>query len=213
MRVLQCEQELGPHGLVPSCLLRCESPASRLDSSTGVHRSASELAGWWGWAPADRIWLAAVPSLIPRHRWSNVFPITPGTLLAWHRQADRQQVGLLRPPGPQRSTADSHRALAQPPGGLVAHLPQSRPRRPVLRRPRRDRTRHPPRNRPAQRPSETLDLFRSTRSSASYAVSRRSRTAGMDSRVRAARYSSDAIMMSASRSPPTAMGSTAQLQR
>ena len=35
--------------------------------------------------PADRFWLAALSSLLPRHRWSNVFPIAPGTLLAWHR--------------------------------------------------------------------------------------------------------------------------------
>ncbi|MFI6357365.1 integrase core domain-containing protein [Streptomyces sp. NPDC050743] len=36
--------------------------------------------------PADRFWLAALSSLIPRRRWSSVFPITPGTLLAWHRR-------------------------------------------------------------------------------------------------------------------------------
>jgi putative transposase len=32
--------------------------------------------------PADRLWLAALSSLIPRHRWRAVFPVTPGTLLA-----------------------------------------------------------------------------------------------------------------------------------
>ncbi|MGW9022704.1 integrase core domain-containing protein [Streptomyces sp. NPDC055722] len=36
--------------------------------------------------PADRFWLAALSSLIPRRRWSCVFPVTPGTLLAWHRR-------------------------------------------------------------------------------------------------------------------------------
>ncbi|MDH6128512.1 integrase core domain-containing protein [Kitasatospora sp. GP82] len=36
--------------------------------------------------PADRFWLAALSSLIPRHRWRAVFPVTPGTLLAWHRR-------------------------------------------------------------------------------------------------------------------------------
>ncbi|WP_405476506.1 integrase core domain-containing protein [Streptomyces sp. NBC_00009] len=36
--------------------------------------------------PSDRLWFAALSSLIPRHRWSRVFPVTPGTLLAWHRQ-------------------------------------------------------------------------------------------------------------------------------
>lgn len=36
--------------------------------------------------PADRFWLAALSSLIPRSRWHEVFPVTPGTLLAWHRR-------------------------------------------------------------------------------------------------------------------------------
>ncbi|GAA3485085.1 hypothetical protein GCM10018966_096170 [Streptomyces yanii] len=34
---------------------------------------------------ADRFWLAALSSLIPHRRWSGAFPVTPGTLLAWHR--------------------------------------------------------------------------------------------------------------------------------
>ncbi|WP_176993804.1 hypothetical protein [Nonomuraea jiangxiensis] len=36
--------------------------------------------------PSDRLWLAALSSLIPRHRWAEIFSITPATLLAWHRQ-------------------------------------------------------------------------------------------------------------------------------
>ncbi|MET8781276.1 integrase [Streptomyces sp. NPDC004589] len=36
--------------------------------------------------PADRFWPAALSSLIPRRRWSSLFPVTPGTLLAWHRR-------------------------------------------------------------------------------------------------------------------------------
>jgi putative transposase len=36
--------------------------------------------------PADRLWLAALSSLIPRRRWAQVFPVTPATLLAWHRR-------------------------------------------------------------------------------------------------------------------------------
>jgi putative transposase len=36
--------------------------------------------------PADRFWFAALSSLIPQHRWRDVFPITPATLLAWHRR-------------------------------------------------------------------------------------------------------------------------------
>jgi putative transposase len=36
--------------------------------------------------PANRFWFSALSSLIPRHRWANIFPVTPGTLLAWHRK-------------------------------------------------------------------------------------------------------------------------------
>lgn len=35
--------------------------------------------------PADRVWLAALSSLVPPPRWAQVFPVTPVTLLAWHR--------------------------------------------------------------------------------------------------------------------------------
>src|SRR5215813_10463333 len=36
--------------------------------------------------PADRVWLTALTQLIPRGRWAGVFPVTPTTLLAWHRK-------------------------------------------------------------------------------------------------------------------------------
>ena len=36
--------------------------------------------------PSDRFWFSALSSLIPRRRWANIFPVTPGTLLAWHRR-------------------------------------------------------------------------------------------------------------------------------
>ncbi|AEM86007.1 integrase core domain-containing protein [Streptomyces violaceusniger] len=35
---------------------------------------------------ADRLWFAALSSLLPRRRWAQVFPVTPGTLLGWHRR-------------------------------------------------------------------------------------------------------------------------------
>ena len=34
----------------------------------------------------DRLWFAALSCLIPRRRWAEVFPVTPGTVLAWHRK-------------------------------------------------------------------------------------------------------------------------------
>jgi transposase len=36
--------------------------------------------------PADRLWLAALSRLVSRRRWSEVFMVTPATLLAWHRR-------------------------------------------------------------------------------------------------------------------------------
>jgi hypothetical protein len=36
--------------------------------------------------PGGRLWLAALSRLIPRHRWAEVFAVTPATLLAWHRR-------------------------------------------------------------------------------------------------------------------------------
>ena len=32
--------------------------------------------------PADRVWFAALARLIPRSRWTEVFAVTPATLLA-----------------------------------------------------------------------------------------------------------------------------------
>ena len=43
-------------------------------------------AGRIRYEPADRIWFGALAQLIPRVRWAQVFPVTPATLLAWHRK-------------------------------------------------------------------------------------------------------------------------------
>ncbi|MFE7713078.1 integrase core domain-containing protein [Streptomyces sp. NPDC057486] len=80
------------------------------------------LSGPVRYEPADRFWLAALSSLIPRRRWSCAFPVTPGTLLAWHRRliakkwdyADRRRTG--RPP--------TAAALKK----LVVHLAKEDPR-------------------------------------------------------------------------------------
>jgi len=45
-----------------------------------------QLTGPKRYKLADRLWLAALSSLIPRRRWAQVFPVTPATLLAWHRR-------------------------------------------------------------------------------------------------------------------------------
>src|SRR5271165_5529649 len=51
--------------------------------------------------PTDRAWFAALARLIPRKRWSEVFPVTPATLLAWHRKlaAKKYDTSKRRKPG------------------------------------------------------------------------------------------------------------------
>ena len=51
--------------------------------------------------PGDRVWLAALARLIPRRRWAGIFPVTPATLLAWHRKlaAGKYDTGNRRTPG------------------------------------------------------------------------------------------------------------------
>ncbi|WP_308292568.1 hypothetical protein [Streptantibioticus ferralitis] len=58
--------------------------------------------------PADRLWFAALSHLIPRRRWPQAFPITPATLLAWHRKlvAQKWDYSHKRRPGrPPTATA------------------------------------------------------------------------------------------------------------
>jgi putative transposase len=51
--------------------------------------------------PADRAWFAALTRFIPRRRWAEVFPVTPATLLAWHRRraARKYDTSTRRRPG------------------------------------------------------------------------------------------------------------------
>jgi putative transposase len=62
--------------------------------------------------PGDRLWLAALSRLIPRHRWGEAFAVTPATLLAWHRRlvARRWDYTNRRCPG-RRSTPAAIRKL------------------------------------------------------------------------------------------------------
>ncbi len=43
-------------------------------------------AGRVRYDPADRAGFATLTRFIPRRRWAEVFPVTPATLLAWHRR-------------------------------------------------------------------------------------------------------------------------------
>jgi hypothetical protein len=51
--------------------------------------------------PGDRVWLAALARRIPRRRWTDVFPITPATLLAWHHKlaGSKYDTSKRRKPG------------------------------------------------------------------------------------------------------------------
>jgi putative transposase len=54
-----------------------------------------------GYEPADRVWLAALARLLPRRCWTEIFPVTPAALLAWHRRltASKYDTSNSRKPG------------------------------------------------------------------------------------------------------------------
>jgi transposase InsO family protein len=58
-------------------------------------------AGRVRYEPADRVWFAALARLLPRRRWPAIFPVTPATLLAWHRKlaAKKYDASSRRKPG------------------------------------------------------------------------------------------------------------------
>jgi transposase len=73
---------------VPGVLLRRDT-AKDAELLVLRHENAvlrRQLAGPVHYEPADRLWLAALSRLIPRRRWRDIFPVNPGTLLAWHRR-------------------------------------------------------------------------------------------------------------------------------
>ncbi|QTI88213.1 integrase core domain-containing protein [Streptomyces sp. AgN23] len=73
---------------VPAVLLRrrmargAELLVLRHENAVLRRQLASPVRYQW----ADRLWFAALSSLIPRRRWAQVFPVAPGTLLGWHRR-------------------------------------------------------------------------------------------------------------------------------
>ncbi|MGH3197620.1 MAG: hypothetical protein ACRDNT_17175 [Streptosporangiaceae bacterium] len=58
-------------------------------------------AGRIRYEPADRVWFTALAQLTPRKRWVEVFPVTPATLLNWHRKlaARKYDTSRRRKPG------------------------------------------------------------------------------------------------------------------
>src|SRR6516162_2259423 len=64
---------------------------------------------------ADRVWLAVLARLIPRNRWAEVFPVTPATLLAWHRRlaAKKYDTSKRRKPGRPPTVPDIARLIVR----------------------------------------------------------------------------------------------------
>jgi len=80
--------------LFARCLLGCLMVRGRREVSKDAellvlrHENAvlRRQIGRVRYQPVDRLWLAALSRLIPRHRWGEAFAVTPATLLAWHRR-------------------------------------------------------------------------------------------------------------------------------
>ena len=80
--------------MLARCLLGCLIVRGRREASKDAellvlrHENAvlRRPVGRVRYRPGDRLWLAALSRLIPRHRWGEVFAVTPATLLAWHRR-------------------------------------------------------------------------------------------------------------------------------
>jgi transposase len=73
---------------IPGALLRRDT-AKDAELLVLRHENAllrRQITGPVRYDPVDRFWLTALSSLIPRRRWAEVFPVAPGTLLAWHRR-------------------------------------------------------------------------------------------------------------------------------
>jgi putative transposase len=65
-------------------------------------------AGRVRYEPADRAWFTALTRFIPRRRWTGIFPVTPVTLLAWHRRLTARKYDTSnrrRPAARQRPAA------------------------------------------------------------------------------------------------------------
>jgi putative transposase len=71
-----------------------------------------QLSGRLRWDNADRLWLAALSRLVSRRWWPEVFPVTPATILRWHRDlvARNWDYTSRRQPG-RPSTGTSVKAL------------------------------------------------------------------------------------------------------
>jgi putative transposase len=74
-----------------------------------------ENAGQVRYEPADRAWRAAPARLVPRRRWTEVFLVTPATLLAWRRglAARKYDTSKRRRPGCPRTSPGMARLVVR----------------------------------------------------------------------------------------------------
>jgi transposase InsO family protein len=66
-----------------------------------------QLSGRLRWNHADRLWLTALSRLVSRRRWAEIFPVTPATILRWHRSLVARKwdrVNRRRPGRPSTGT-------------------------------------------------------------------------------------------------------------
>src|SRR5512146_1951137 len=71
-----------------------------------------QLAGRLRWDHAHRVWLTALSRLVSRCRWTEVFPVTPATILRWHRDLVARKWDYTSRSRPGRpSTGTSVKAL------------------------------------------------------------------------------------------------------
>jgi putative transposase len=70
------------------------------------------LRGRPRWDHTDRLWLTALSQLVNRRRWAEIFPVTPATILHWHRHlvSSKQTFTDRRRPG-RPSTSASIKTL------------------------------------------------------------------------------------------------------
>ncbi|GAA1300025.1 integrase [Saccharothrix xinjiangensis] len=88
---------------VPSVLLGSEA-ATDAELLVPQHENAvlrRHLADPIRHEPVDRFWFAALSRPVDRRRLQEVFPVTPGTLLTWHRKlmARKWDYSARRPDG------------------------------------------------------------------------------------------------------------------
>src|ERR1039457_3843566 len=78
-------------------------------------------AGRVRYEPADRAWFAVLARLVPRRRWAEGFPVTPATLLAWHRRLAPKKYDTSKRRKPGRPQANPRIAR------LIVRLAQDNP--------------------------------------------------------------------------------------